>query len=573
MAQVHSHSEVLLLNKFSFCNFPSKLLQRKRSCSFTRNDAVLPNHRRVQSSSPVALKVAVADDVKKSSNDTEDHICDGIESDVLPHIQTLRRFPKVELAGKVALVRFDSTILLNQELDPRSRSVFSALFTIKYLLEFGAKVILASDWSNKINSNVLSAEYVADVFSSALKYQVVTAKRLSYKISLDVGAFKKTDILLLENLSEFKEEVANCSKFAQLLSSGVDIFVNDSFSLSHKILASTVGVARFCYACVAGFHFEESLFQLRKMAKLDEKPYAAIIGGGNLCNKAAALHFLASRCDGLIFVGLMSFQIMHALGLPVPPELVEKGANDAASDLIQFARDKNITILYPKDFWCTKIHHPNQVEIFPSHGIPDGWEPVDIGPRSVEEITSTITKCKAFPFDIDWSAAYHDPAQPLVVDIGSGNGLFLLGMARKRKDLNFLGLEVNEKLVTHCRDSLQLSGITNGYFIATNATSTFRSIVASYPGKLILVSIQRSLVEAVSDLLVHDGKVFLQSDIEEVMLRMKQQFLEYGKGKLVLVQDECDTKTNQGGWLGENPFGVQSDWEQHVIDRGAPMVD
>lgn len=118
---------------------------------------------------------------------------------------------------------------------------------------------------------------ISDVFSSALKYQVVTAKSLSYKISLDVGAFKKTDILLLENLSEFKEEVANCSKFAQLLSSGVDIFVNDSFSLSHKILASTVGVAPFCYACVAGFHFEESLFQLRKMAKLDEKPYAAIV--------------------------------------------------------------------------------------------------------------------------------------------------------------------------------------------------------------------------------------------------------------------------------------------------------
>lgn len=96
------------------------------------------------------------------------------------------------------------------------------------------------------------------------------------------------------------------------------------------------------------------------------------IGGGNLFNKAAALHFLASRCDGFVFVGMMSFQIMHALGLRVPSELVEKGAIDAASDLIQFARDKNITILYPKDFLCTKIHRPNQVEIFPSHGIPDG---------------------------------------------------------------------------------------------------------------------------------------------------------------------------------------------------------
>lgn len=157
MAQAHPHCEVLLLNKFSFYNFPSKLLQRKKSCSFSRNDAVLPNHRRVQSSSPVA------DDFKRSSTDTEDHVCDGIKSDILPHIQTLSRFPKVELAGKVVLVRFDSTILLNQELDLSSRSVSNAVFTIKYLIEFGAKVILVSDWGNKINSNVLSAEYVAGI--------------------------------------------------------------------------------------------------------------------------------------------------------------------------------------------------------------------------------------------------------------------------------------------------------------------------------------------------------------------------------------------------------------------------
>ncbi|KAJ0087817.1 hypothetical protein Patl1_32155 [Pistacia atlantica] len=104
------------------------------------------------------------------------------------------------------------------------------------------------------------------------------------------------------------------------------------------------------------------------------------------------------------------------------------------------------------------------------------------------------------------------------------NGLFLLGMARKRKDLNFLGLEINAKLIRRCLDSVHLSGINNGYFIATNATSTFRSIVSSYPGKLILVSIQcpnpdfnrpehrwrmlqRSLVEAVADLLGYEGKV------------------------------------------------------------------
>nr|KYP57689.1 hypothetical protein KK1_003957 [Cajanus cajan] len=63
-------------------------------------------------------------------------------------------------------------------------------------------------------------------------------------------------------------------------------------------------------------------------------------------------------------------------------------------------------------------------------------------------------------------------------------------MARRRQDLNFLGLEINEKLVLRCLDSIHQFGIENGYSVATNATSTFHSIVSTYPGELVLVSIQ-----------------------------------------------------------------------------------
>lgn len=89
--------------------------------------------------------------------------------------------------------------------------------------------------------------------------------------------FKKVDILLLENLSEFKEEVANCSKFSKLLSSCVDIFVNDCFSQSHRILASTVGITCLCCTCIAGFSFQESLGQLKKAAETKLQPYVAIV--------------------------------------------------------------------------------------------------------------------------------------------------------------------------------------------------------------------------------------------------------------------------------------------------------
>ncbi|XP_050382755.1 phosphoglycerate kinase, cytosolic-like [Argentina anserina] len=593
----------------------------------------------------------------------------GGELDALPTVQTLRKFPKEELLEKVVLVRFDSALLLQERVQDQLLEC-NAVFTIKYLQQFGAKVVLVSDWSAKTNPKVFATQSVADFLSSVLDYRVVAVQCISHNMVSEREGFEKADILLLENLADFRGEVANCSEFAQLLSLGVDIFVNDYFSRSHKILASTCGVSRFCYACLAGFHLEESLYHLRRLAETSTKPYVAIIGGGNLFYKAAALHTLASTCDGLVFVGMMAFQIMHALWLSVPLNLVEHGALKEASDIVHFAHNRNVQIVYPKDFWCKNSRHSKQLEVFPGHAIPDGWVPVDIGPVSLREINSILTKSKkvtwigpvkfhtnssaqgaskvaemliqlsrgesnitvignmaceaivkesnsllhfkmienasvvweflkgrklpgimaldrAYPFDIDWKAAYSDPAQPLVVDIGSGNGMFLFGMAKTRKDLNFLGLEINKKLVKRCLDSGHQCGIRNGYFIATNATSTFRSIVSSYPGNLVLVSIQcpnpdfnepehrwrmlqRSLVEAVTDLLTADGKVFLQSDIEIVSVRMKKQFLRYGKGKLTISHDQSYAINNEG-WLKDNPFGVRSDWEQHVLDRGDPM--
>ncbi|KAH1090215.1 hypothetical protein J1N35_017472 [Gossypium stocksii] len=569
----------LSLNKLSSRNYPrkeKKLLQHG-SCSFPINNVQLSFRGGLEVISNV-----------NSSHKEKTCLYDEGELEALPHVQTLREFLREELVAKVVMVRFDSTILLGEKLDLSSQSASKALHTIKYLHECRAKVILVSEWSRKINPKLLDAQAVADILSSVLQLKVIALRCISCKSPLRREDLQKADIFLLENLSEYKEEVANCSKFAELLSSEVDILVNDSFCQSHKVLASTVGVARFCYASMAGFSFEENLHQIKKIVITKKKPYLAVIGGGNLKSKAAAIQFLASRCDALVFVGQMSFQIMRALGHSIPINLVERDAHKAALDIVQFAHDKNVLMSYPKDFWCTNQHLPTELEVFPAHGISASWLPVDLGPRSLEEIYSLVTNSKAYPFEIDWSVAYHDASQPLVVDIGSGNGLFIMGMAQNRKDLNFLGLEINGKLVRRCLDSVHQSGLRNVYFIGSNATTTFRSIVSSYPGELVLVSVQcpnpdfnkpenrwsmlqRSLIEAVADLLASKGKVFLQSDVEAVAMRMKEQFLQYGKGKLHLSHDQYNIRINGNAWLEENPFGIRSDWEQHVIDRGAPM--
>ncbi|XP_052723585.1 phosphoglycerate kinase, chloroplastic isoform X7 [Vigna angularis] len=497
----------------------------------------------------------------------------------IPHIQTLREFPREELFGKVVMVRFDSNILVKRECDKKNESDSNAVYTIKYLHKAGANVILVSDWN--MNIPELHTDSVTDFLSEVLQIQIVPLHAMNFKKQAKMNSHEKENIHLLENLSNFKEEVANSLEFSRILSSGVDIFVNDSFSNCHKVLASTVGVTRFCYACIAGFHFEERLDQLKNLAEASTKPYVAIIGGGNLYDKAASFQFLASRCQVFVFVGMMSFQVMHALGVSIPCDLVDHQAVNEALDIVRLAQDRNVQLLYPKDFWCQKKSDPKQLQLFPSHGILDDWVPVDLGPVSLDEIDSTLRTCKGYPFEINWRSIYSDPTQSLVVDIGSGNGLFLLEMARRRQDLNFLGLEINEKHVLRCQDSIHQYGIKNGYFVATNATSTFRSIVSAYPGQLVLVSIQcpnpdfnkpehrwrmlqRSLIEAVVDLLAPNGKIYLQSDVEAVAIRMKEQFLRYGKSKL-------DLEYGQSEWLEENPFGVRSDWEKHVLERQAPM--
>ncbi|KAF0898786.1 hypothetical protein E2562_011865, partial [Oryza meyeriana var. granulata] len=589
------------------------------------------------------------------------------------HVQSVRNFPIEKLHGEVVLVRLDSELLCDP-LGPSSLSLERTLSTIKYLYKAGAKVLLVTSWVpvlQSVNPVLKSTETFADYISSLLQVKVVPVNGVPGLASFKPEKWMQNGIILFENLLNFKGENANCSDFSQKLASGAAIFVNDSFSLSHKMLASTVGITRFCHASLAGFHFEEELMQLRKITDTTRRPYIAIIGGSNFLRKAPALKLLASLCDGLFFVGKLSFQIMNGFGMPVPSCFLEKNVTKEVLQLIKIAHNRNIPIYYPTDIWClnNKNNNHEKLEILDSAELLSGWTPADIGPSTLEKISSLIplykkvlwtgptgydlteefsvgtaqlgrildkairsscdvilvgrAACKAvkgipessskytaltnasvvweflkgrtlpgiaaldksYPYQIPWNAVFSDPEQPLVVDFGSGNGLFLFQMARNWEGSNFLGLEMNAKLVIRCLRDVTSVDKRNLYFVSTNATSTFRSIVSSYPGHLTLVTIQcpnpdfnkeqnrwrmvrRMLVEAIADLLQTNGKVYLQSDVESVLLGMKEQFMTYGKGRLVV---DGDASAGGGGGQMENPFGVASDWERHVLARGAPM--
>lgn len=280
------------------------------------------------------------------------------ESNLVLDVQTLTNFPAEKLDGEFVMLRFD-LILLLEPLNLHNVLGNKTLSTIRYLYNAGAKVLLVSNWGKPGDPLLLSAESVAGYLSSLLKVKVILAKGVYSENSY------KADILLFENLSHFREEVANCPVFSEKLASGANIFVNDAFFLSHKILASTVGAARFCYACLAGFHFEELLLQLKNIRAITMRPYFVIIGGGNFLEKAAALSLLASICDGVFFVGMLAFQVMHALGFSVPSIFLEHGAFSSASELIKLANIREIPICFPMDFWCVNDDNSELIEVFP----------------------------------------------------------------------------------------------------------------------------------------------------------------------------------------------------------------
>lgn len=96
------------------------------------------------------------------------------------------------------------------------------------------------------------------------------------------------------------------------------------------------------------------------------------IGGGKFIEKAAALYLLASKCDGLIFVGKLAFQILHALGVSVPSCFLEHEAAGEVLKLIQLAQSRRIPMYYPDDILCADSSNLENFKIFPFDGIIDG---------------------------------------------------------------------------------------------------------------------------------------------------------------------------------------------------------
>lgn len=179
----------------------------------------------------------------------------------------------------------------------------------------------------------------------------------------------------------------------------------------------------------------------------------------------------------------------------------------------------------------------------------------------------------------DWTQIYAEVSQPLHLDIGCAKGEFLLSMAQKENDWNFLGLEIREPLVDQANAKVSQLQLTNLHYLFGNANNSLVSLLTSFPkGTLQRVTIQfpdpwfkkrqakrrvvqPELVDTLANYLMPKGVVFIQSDIEEVAVEMCDRF----EANTAFQRQGADT------WITNNPLAVPTDREMYTISRGEPV--
>lgn len=325
-------------------------------------------------------------------------------------------------AGKRAIIRVDFNVPLDADFNVTDDTrIRAAIPTIKKVLEGGGSVILMSHLGRpKGAEDKYSLKHIIPTIEKLLGRKIDFAGDcMGAEAAEKAAALKPGQVLLLDNLRYHAEEEgkprglkddatdeekaaakkavkASQKEFTKKLASYADAYINDAFGTAHRAHASTALIAEFFpNDKMFGYIMEGELKAIDNVLANPTKPFTAILGGSKVSTKITIIESLMEKVDNLILGGGMTYTFMAALGGKIGKSICEKDQFDTALAIIEKAKKLGVNLVLAEDARCgDAFSNDANVKICPANDIPDGWEGMDIGPKTEEKFRKVIGESK-----------------------------------------------------------------------------------------------------------------------------------------------------------------------------------
>ena len=297
-----------------------------------------------------------------------------------------------DLKGKRVFIRVDFNVPQDDKgVITEDTRIVGAVPTIKYALEQGAKVVLASHLGRpKGEKKAKYSMAPATARLSELLGKPVTQAPDCFGPDVDtlVNAMKPGEAVMLENVRFYPGEEKNDPDFAEKL-------VNDAFAVSHRAHASVDAITRHIPVIAAGFLMRNEMTFFDKAMQNPVRPLVAILGGAKVSGKLEVLETLINKVDKVVIGGGMAFTFLKAMGYNVGKSLVEDALIPTARTIMETARTKGVKFYLPVDCVVANAFEANATNfITTAQEIPEGWMALDIGPATTTLFAETLRDAK-----------------------------------------------------------------------------------------------------------------------------------------------------------------------------------
>lgn len=311
-------------------------------------------------------------------------------------MKTLQDF---NFKNQKAIIRVDFNVPLDENFNVTDTTrIEAAKPTIDKILADGGSVILMSHLGRpKGVEEKYSLKHIVKTAAEILGTEVLFASDCVGEIAETAAKnLQPGQVLLLENLRFYAEEEAGDVAFAKQLASLGDIYVNDAFGTAHRAHASTTIIAQFfegkkCFGALLTKEIES----LNRVLKNSEKPVTAVLGGSKVSSKITVIENILDKIDHMIIGGGMTFTFVKALGGKIGNSICEDDKMELALAILKIAKDKGVQIHIPVDVVAADaFSNDANTQIVDVREIPNGWQGLDAGPKSLEAFGKVIMESK-----------------------------------------------------------------------------------------------------------------------------------------------------------------------------------